>query len=110
MNYSFWSELRALCVAWLRVDRIRASPDQGRLLRLEPGAILVIGDEQFVVTHRKRHGDTSVKYVCQGRRGFSLLLVPVCAREVRWSYQRQTVTVCADEIEVYRETAARLQD
>lgn len=38
--------------SWWRVDRIRASPTDGRLLRLHPPCFVVIGGQSFEIAHR----------------------------------------------------------
>ncbi|HEX3658867.1 MAG TPA: hypothetical protein VHV55_23945 [Pirellulales bacterium] len=54
---------------WWASDRIRLSPDEGRLLRLEPGSILVIEGRPVEVLER-RAGEAAagpyVEYRCRG--------------------------------------------
>src|SRR5688572_8054988 len=44
--------IRNLIDSWWRVDRIRASPREGRLLRIEPGTIVTINGEMLEITER----------------------------------------------------------
>ncbi|MEZ6042306.1 MAG: hypothetical protein R3C20_17520 [Planctomycetaceae bacterium] len=46
---SFIATLRQLCQSWWMVDRIRASPSDGRLLSLQPGMQFMIEDTFFMV-------------------------------------------------------------
>ena len=38
--------------SWWRVDRIRTSPAEGRMLRLHPPCFVVIGGRSFEIVHR----------------------------------------------------------
>ncbi len=54
---------------WWRADRIRVSPREGRLLRLQPGDMLLIDGEPAVVSARQMLrdlGDARIRYCCNG--------------------------------------------
>jgi hypothetical protein len=84
-------ELIDLIRSWWRVDRIRASPREGRLLRLSPPCILCI-DAVLVEVHERVVGQTVtgpyVRYDCIGPDGRSELWVMPRGRdqtpEIHW--------------------------
>jgi hypothetical protein len=47
-----WDAVCDLIRAWWRVDRIRTSPNDGRLLRLDFGSILDVGQQRVEVIDR----------------------------------------------------------
>ncbi len=49
--------------SWWRVDRIRASPTEGRLLRLHPPCFVVIGGRSFEIAHRVVGQDSEGPFV-----------------------------------------------
>ncbi len=53
MPNSIFQSLRHFFESWWLSDRIRASPSEGRLLRIRPGAILVINGVQAEVVSRR---------------------------------------------------------
>ena len=64
--------------AWWRVDRIRASPCDGRLLRLHPPCLVVICGQSFEIAHRIVGQDADgpfVDYDLRGEDGPARLLV-----------------------------------
>ena len=64
--------------AWWRVDRIRASPRDGSLLRLSPPCLVVIGGQSFEIAHRIVGQDVAgpfVDYDLRGEDGSARLLV-----------------------------------
>ncbi len=64
--------------AWWRVDRIRASPRDGRLLRLQPPCLVVIGGQSFEIAHRIAGQDAEgpfVDYDLRSEIGSARLLV-----------------------------------
>ena len=67
------------CVrSWWRVDRIRASPREGRLLRLHPPCFVVIGGRSFEIAHRVVGQDAEgpfVDYNVRSQEGSARLLV-----------------------------------
>ena len=66
---SFWRDLWALLLAWWSDDRVRVSPNAGRLLRLRVDAIIKVDGEPMRVTHRNMVSDEHgswVAYRCEG--------------------------------------------
>lgn len=64
--------------SWWRVDRVRASPNDGRLLRLHPPCFVVIGGRSFEISHRVVGHDAIgpfVDYNIVGHDGPARLLV-----------------------------------
>ena len=58
--------------AWWSKDRVRASPREGRLLRVSLGSILVIRCIRYEVVRRNLLGtpqDAAVRYLCEGPDG-----------------------------------------
>ncbi len=105
---SLLSTLLALARAWWRHDRVRASPNEGRLLRLGPGAVLRIAGRRAVVQHR-RVGETAegsyVAYECEGEAGPSQLLLRHTAGRIHstasWREGGAEQTIGADSVEAY---------
>ncbi len=60
--------LLGLVEYWWSADRIRVSPSEGRLLRLGPGAVLLLCGEAVQVTGR-RADDAGVTYRCTSATG-----------------------------------------
>ena len=93
---------------WWRVDAIRVSPRQGRLLRLRPGTLLRVGDQHATVVARR---------VCQGSDGPVViydclvderpgeLRVPMSqgqqSTDVDWSHTAGCQRLPADDVEVF---------
>ena len=77
--------------SWWRVDRIRASPAEGRLLRLHPPCFVVIGGRSLEIAHRVV-GQNSlgpfVNYNVTGHDGPARLLVHLIVETsqtvIRW--------------------------
>jgi len=80
------------CVrSWWRVDRIRASPTEGRLLRLHPPCFVVIGGRSFEIAHRVVGQDAEgpfVDYQIDSQAGPARLLVRLIVETsqtvIRW--------------------------
>lgn len=77
--------------AWWRVDRIRASPRDGSLLRLSPHCLVVIGRQSFEIAHRIVGQDADgpfVDYDLRGDDGSARLLVRLIVETsqtlIRW--------------------------
>lgn len=73
-----WAELRRLIRAWWSDDRIRVSPREGRLLRLEPGDVVVVrgcAAEIRARTERRELVPPRVCYDCARSTGTARLTV-----------------------------------
>lgn len=107
MAQALWSQLRELLRAWWRVDRIRVSPREGRLLRLVPPCYLEYGGDLWLVESRAVGTGAAggyVTYRCslEGQQGELTVLPAAAGREqVRWMVDQQFVDVAADEFGVY---------
>lgn len=107
MAHSFWSQLRELLSAWWRVDQIRVSPREGRLLRLAPPCYLEHGGDLWLVESRVvgvGPAGVSVTYRCtsEERQGVLTVLPAAAGREqVRWVVDQQSVEAAADQFAVY---------
>ena len=99
--------LRLLC-SWWRVDRVRVSPTEGKLLRLEPPCMLRIGERVLEVVRRsvgQTPDGTYVAYTCEDNPGVCELRVFPVGLTHQPTVQLVTSESCtvldADEIEVY---------
>ena len=75
----WWPLVRRLgCLlhSWWTCDRIRVSPDEGKMFRLQPGSWLVLDDEAFEVVERQVHRQTVV-YSCRGRHSSLRVVIEV---------------------------------
>lgn len=77
--------------SWWRVDRIRASTAEGRLLRLHPPCFVVIGGQSFEIAHRVVGQDAEgpfVDYNVHSPEGSARLLVRLIVETsqtvIRW--------------------------
>lgn len=107
MPAGLWSQLRDLFRAWWRVDRIRVSPREGRLLRLAPPCYLERDGEFWLVESRAVGTGTTGSYVtyrcsAEGRQAV-LTVTPASAgrEQVQWFANGACQAVSADEFEVY---------
>lgn len=87
----FSKELLECVRSWWRVDRIRTSPVEGRLLRLHPPCFVVIGGRSFEIAHRVVGQDSEgpfVDYNIHSQDGSARLLVRLIVEtsqiEIRW--------------------------
>lgn len=91
---------------WWRVDRIRSSPREGRLLRLEPGDLLRLAGVTVTVIDRRVDPDASgVRYRCAGDGFIGELRVTLAAGRqadgIVWSREGRQCCLFAAEVEVY---------
>ncbi len=100
----FWHLLRQ----WWRVDRIRISPQQGQLLRIEPPCIIRVNSVIAQVLSRSAGCNGAgpyVAYECRTERGSALLWIcpvgPSHRQQVRWVEDDQTCDLSPDMVEVY---------
>jgi hypothetical protein len=99
----FWRLVRQ----WWQVDRIRVSPRQGRLLRIEPPAIIRVDAMIAQVLSRSTGCNGAgpyVAYECRTERGRAQLRIcPVglACQQVSWVEEGQAREVTEDAIEIY---------
>lgn len=99
---------RRLIRAWWHADRVRVSPREGRLLRLQPPCIVRIGREYAQVS-RRCNGQTDagpyVRYDCTVDNRHASLLVELNPdlkdQAVFWTVDGETERYAADDIEVF---------
>ncbi len=99
-----WNLIRSF---W-KVDRIRISPLEGRLLRLSNKSIVVIDHQPFQIKKRKvisKGTMICVKYLCEGEPGQGWLRVTQTASilqpEVEWKIDDFWIQYGAEEVEVF---------
>jgi hypothetical protein len=100
--------LSGLIAGWWRSDRIRISPREGELLRLQPGSILMVNGivaeiRSRAVIHASR--GNGVHYECQTEHGSARLKVPFPDGEQRvdiiWSAAGRNQSLLECQIEVF---------
>ena len=101
------AEAVQLVCSWWQADRIRPSPREGRLLRIEPEACLRIGATMYQVKRRTEGRSTAgphLTYECEsaGGRGF-LRVTPTVAGAVAvcWIRDDTERVLSEDDVEVF---------
>ena len=107
-----WPIARDVCrlfSRWWQADRPRASPREGRLLRIQPAAILRIGNHMTEVLSRTAGEDESGPYViyhCQsGNQASELYLKPLGIHghcSLHWTQDNLVHELTEDDIEVFQ--------
>jgi len=107
MATTIWRQMAELVRSWWRVDRIRVSPREGRLMRLTPDSWLEYEGEMWRVESRSvgtgPAGDF-VTYRCssEGRTGVLSVSPSADGRElIRWEISQRVVDATPDEFEVW---------
>lgn len=94
--------------SWWQADRVRVSPLEGRLLRMQPPCIVrVLG--RYAQVRGRRTGQTPrgpyVCYDCELDDGHAQLWVepigPLCGQRVRWIEPAKEHLLDAREVEVF---------
>ncbi len=107
MPAGLWSQLRNLFRAWWRVDRIRISPREGRLVQLASPCYLEHGGEFWLVESRAVGTSSTGSYVtyrcsAEGRHAVLTVTPARTGREqVLWIVNGERLAVSADDFEVY---------
>lgn len=103
-----------LALSWWQTDRPRASPREGRLLRLAPPAILRIDERLFEVVSRtvgESAAGPFVTYACRCGEAMSELRVSPAGSDfvasVHWTQGGREVELSEDDVEVYCTPASR---
>jgi hypothetical protein len=71
-----WRDLSQLVRSWYMHDRIRASPVEGRLLRVQPGDLLTVGSRDVIVVDRsvaEGPAGLCVRLICRTETGIGEL-------------------------------------
>src|SRR5262245_19117050 len=108
MIRSVYASAAALVADWWRVDRIRTSPHEGRLLRLGVPCMLRVGTE-LVEVKRRSVGESAagpyIIYDCVGELGASQLWVTPIGQThrpiVRWVRNGTVRELSEGHVEVY---------
>jgi hypothetical protein len=99
--------------AWWDVDRVRISPREGQLLRLQSGSVIRICGEPFEVVERLEDGvseesagerESSVYYLCRGGCVSGRLQVRLAGSgELRavWTVGMRVCALDVDQVEVF---------
>jgi hypothetical protein len=96
-------QLWRLVHSWWRQDRIRLSPTEGRLLRLEPPCFLVIDGQPFEIvkrTLRPSDREPVAVYTCR-TCGSELMIRQGLTPEILWHHQGVVRRLHETDIEVY---------
>jgi len=96
-------QLGRLLHSWWRGDRIRVSPEEGRLLRLRPPCWLLIdGATVEVVGRTVPDAGRRVLYSCRTHSGVGTLAVSLDDKvNLHWHDGAHTRPIMASDIEVY---------
>jgi hypothetical protein len=115
-----FTDLRRLIEAWWKIDRIRASPREGRLLRIEPPCVVVIDDQPAEVVARTlgraadESGTIQVDYDCRSAQGACRLRLTVTAcgaiAAIAWTAEGIEQLVNEEQVEVYQSFSPREKD
>jgi hypothetical protein len=110
MRHSFLQIIHALVSllrSWWQVDRVRISPREGALLRLQPPCLLMIGNQRVEVLARKEPGEekTVVVYNCNTGQGPATLRIDLVDQgrrtSVHWQIAGEIYQLSAEDVEVY---------
>jgi hypothetical protein len=111
---ALWASAVALLSEWWRVDRIRSSPREGRLLRIGARCVLRVGAD-FVLVQRRSvgHGKAGpfIIYECIGDRGpGELWVTPIGDTHrptTRWVEGGCARELAEEQIEVFQPPGAQ---
>ena len=103
---TLFSMVRCLIHSWWRGDRIRVSPMDGQLLRLQPPCWLHICNRYAeVVNRRVADGKPAVIYECRTSSGSGTLLVEVgglaCEPAIEWRENGLATRLALQDVEVF---------
>jgi hypothetical protein len=98
-----------LIASWWQVDRVRVSPHEGRLLRLEPPCVMVVESRPAEVLARtvgRTAAGPFVVYDCRSATGpCQLRVVPLgegYVSRVSWIEDGRERELAADDVEVFQ--------
>ena len=97
-----------LLAAWWRADRVRISPREGALLRLQPVCLVMIAGRPVEVLGRQEvqtTGAHGVRYECRTEEGPAHLDVRFCENagrlEIGWSVFGRIEALLEHQIEIF---------
>lgn len=106
------ADVRHLIEAWWKIDRIRASPREGRLLRIEPPCVVIVDERPAEVVARTlgrsagEGGPIHVDYECRSAQGACRLRLTVTAcgaiGAIFWTAEGAERMVTENEVEVFQ--------
>lgn len=105
MIHEFCRKLCQLIQLWWTGDRIRVSPVEGRLLRIQPGDLLSVAGNDVEVVDRFVISERSLCLICRTQQGIAELHVPVFSKsesqEVLWFESGDELRLTAADVEVW---------
>jgi hypothetical protein len=105
MIHDFCRKLYQLIRLWWTGDRIRVSPVEGRLLRIQPGDLLSVAGIEVEVIDRFLIAESYLCLICHTPQGTAELHVPVFSQaapqEVLWIESGDERRLTAADVEVW---------
>jgi hypothetical protein len=97
-------DLCSLLRHWWTSDRIRVSPHEGLLLRIQPGDLITVAGVDAEVVGRSLIGEQGICLVCQTAIGPAELHVPIppARNQLLWHISGVSRHVVEDDIKVWR--------
>jgi hypothetical protein len=109
MTGNIWADCVQLLKSWWSVDRVRVSVDEGRLLRIEPPCVIVVGARPAEVWQRTTVQSAAgplIIYDCQSTSGSCQLQVTPRGKGVRpsvcWTDEQTVRYLSPEDVEVYQ--------
>jgi hypothetical protein len=103
--HDFCRKLCQLIRLWWTGDRIRVSPVEGRLLRIQPGDLLSVAGMDVEVVDRLVIAESSLCLVCRTPQGTAELHVPVFSKaeqqQVLWIEPDGELRLTQSDVEVW---------
>lgn len=107
-----FNDVYRLIETWWKIDRIRASPRDGQLLRIEPPCVVVVDERPAEVVARTlgrtadAGGGIQVDYDCRSAKGACRLrlIVTACGAiaAILWTAEGTERTISEESVEVYQ--------
>lgn len=104
MKFDMYRDLCSLLGYWWSSDRIRVSPHEGQLLRIQPGDLLTVAGVDAQVVNRSLTTEHSLCLTCQTEAGPAELHVPTPPNRgpVGWHTSGVCRMLTEDDILVWR--------
>jgi hypothetical protein len=109
MILEMYRDIRSLLAHWWSSDRIRVSPNDGQLLRLQPGDLLTVAGVDAEVLSRLLIADEFLCLTCGTAAGPAELHIPIPPHRgpVGWSIAGVCRLLTEDEVQVWRRCMSR---
>jgi hypothetical protein len=108
MSHSIWRDLLNTVRTWWDTDRIRVSPNDGRLLRIQPGDLMTIEGLDIEVLDRSLNSTERGELLqlnCRGPLGTATLTVAidteVINQKATWAQSGFERPIDLDEIQIW---------